>query len=72
MNKGHIYEMKNGRPDVKPIYAVRGEHAYATAFHPGGESPHAAFEIRGDKVHTTPHHPQHDPTKHVFELRPHP
>ena len=42
MQGGHIYDMKEGRPDLdKPLYAIRGGKAYATAFHPGGESPHA-------------------------------
>lgn len=73
MDKGHIYDIKNGRPDmVKPLYAVRDNRAYATQHHPDGASPHAVFEIRGDKVHTTEHHPLHDPNdpnKHIFEIR---
>lgn len=70
--KGHIYNMVGGRPDVsKPLYAVRGDHAYSTMHHPDGESPHAVFEIRGDKVHTTAHHPNHDATSHIFELKQH-
>ena len=68
--KGHIYDMKGGRPDTaKPLYAIRDNHAYATAFHPGGESAHAVFEIRGDKLHTTAHHPDHNPASHAFEIR---
>ncbi len=70
MDKGHLYEMKNGRPDTKAIYAVRGDKVFATAFHPQGENPHALFEIRGDKIHTTEFHPNHDPGKHVFEIHP--
>ncbi len=72
MDKGHIYDIKNGRPDLSaPIYAVRDNKAYATAFHPGGENPHAVFEIRGDKVHTTEHHPAHNPSSHIYELKMH-
>ncbi len=59
-------------PDLaKPLYAVRDNHAYATAFHPGGESPHAMFEIKGDKLHTTINHPEHNPSTHVYEFRAH-
>ncbi len=72
MDKGHIYDIQNGRPDMsKPIYAVRGNHVYATSFHPDGEKPHALFEIRGDKIHTTEHHPAHNPSSHIFELKSH-
>ncbi len=69
-SKGHVYDIKGGRPDItKPIYVIRGEHAYSTEHHPGGESPHAMFEIRGDKIHTTPFHPSHNPTSHMFVLK---
>jgi hypothetical protein len=71
MDHGHIYDMKGGRPDLsKPLYRVENNKAYATAFHPGGESPHAVFEIKGDKVHTTEYHPAHNPSSHVFEIHP--
>lgn len=70
MDKGHIYDIKGGRPDMtKPLYVVRGNHAFATEHHPSGVSPHALFEIRGDKVHTTMHHPQHNPDHHTFEIK---
>ena len=70
MDKGHIYDIKGGRPDTtKPLYAIRDNMAYATEHHPDGISPHAVFEIRGDKVHTTAHHPSHDSANHVFEIR---
>lgn len=59
----HIYEMKGGRPDTKPIYNLVGGKAYATAFHPNGVSPHASFEMRNGMLHTTPHHPGHDPMR---------
>ncbi|MBI5644907.1 hypothetical protein HY970_02305 [Candidatus Kaiserbacteria bacterium] len=73
MDTGHIYDIKNGRPDVNnPIYRVDGSRVYKTAFHPDGASPHALFEIRGDKVHTTMHHPEHNPSAHTFEIKPHP
>jgi hypothetical protein len=70
MGNGHIYDMKGGRPDFdKPLYRVENGKAFATAFHPGGASPHAMFEIKGDKVHTTEFHPEHNPASHVFEIR---
>ena len=70
--KGHIYEIKGGTADTsKPIYAVRGDHVYATEHHPGGESIHAVFELRSDKLHTTQFHPQHNPASHTYELRSH-
>lgn len=69
MDKGHIYEMKNGRPDTKALYAVRDNKVYATSFHPHGESPHAIFEIKGDKIHTTTFHPNHNPDSHAFEIK---
>ena len=69
MDKNHIYDIKNGRPDTtKPLYQVLNNRAYATEHHPGGPTPHALFEIRGDKVHTTEFHPAHDPNRHVFEI----
>ncbi len=72
MDKGHICDIKGGRPDLnRPVYALRGNHAYATAHHPMGESPHAMFEIRGDKLHTTAHHPSHNPVSHAFNIRAH-
>ena len=68
--KGHIYDIKGGRPDVaKPIYNIRGEHAYSTEHHPAGPSVHATFEIRGDKLHTTAFHPHHTTSSHMFEVR---
>ena len=70
MDKGHIFDIKNGRADItKPLYRVAGEQVFATDHHPAGASQHAIFEIRGDKIHTTPHHIAHDPEKHVFEIR---
>jgi len=69
MTGGRLYEMKDGRPDTKAVYAVRGDKIYATAHHPEGPSPHALFEIRGDKVHTTPFHPAHNPAAHTFTIR---
>ena len=69
MQNGHIYEMKNGRPDTKAIYQVRGSQVFATSAHPNGPSPHALYEIRGDKIHTTAYHPMHDPATHAFEIR---
>ena len=70
MSGGHIYDIKNGRPDLtKPLYKVTADRVFATSYHPSGASPHALFEIRGDKVHTTPHHNAHDPNKHVFEIK---
>ncbi len=70
MDKSHIYDIKGGRPDFdKPLYVVRNNHAYATAFHPQGESPHALFEIKGDKIHTTEFHPAHNPDSHTFEIK---
>ncbi|HUO56308.1 MAG TPA: hypothetical protein VMU27_02655 [Candidatus Paceibacterota bacterium] len=70
MQGNHIYDIKNGKVEIdKPLYAVRGDKAYATAFHPQGESPHALFEIKGDRVHTTPFHPMHNPDSHTFEIR---
>ena len=70
MDKGHVYDIKNGRPDMeKPLYRVAGSHLYATEHHPDGASPHALFEIRGDKLHTTMHHPAHNPASHAFEIR---
>jgi hypothetical protein len=72
MDKGHFYEMKNGRPDTKAVYQVRDNKVYATEFHPSGASPHALFEIKGDKIHTTEFHPAHNPSTHMFEIRQHP
>lgn len=69
MDKGHIYNMVNGRPDEKPLYVVRNNKAFATAYHPDGESPHAMFEIKGDKIHTTEYHPNHNPDTHTFEIK---
>ena len=70
MDKGHIYDIKDGRPVVaKPLYRISDNKAFATEYHPDGPSQHAMFEIRGDKVHTTIHHPAHDPSTHVFEIR---
>jgi 1,2-phenylacetyl-CoA epoxidase PaaB subunit len=69
MDKGHIYEMKNGRPDTHAIYAVRDNKVYTTSFHPHGESPHAVYEIHGDKIHTTMNHPHHDPNSPAFEIK---
>jgi hypothetical protein len=69
LDKGHLYEMKDGRPDTKAIYAVRDNKIYATEHHPSGPSPHALFEIRGDKVHTTLFHPAHNPSSHTFVIR---
>lgn len=70
MDKGHIYDMKGGKPDLsKPLYRVEGGKAFATEYHPGGASPHAMFEIKGDKVHTTSFHPAHNPDMHTFEIR---
>jgi hypothetical protein len=70
MNGGHIYGIKDGKPDLtKPIYKVTGTHVYATSHHPDGASAHALYEIRGDKVHTTVHHAAQDPGKHVFEIK---
>lgn len=70
MDKGHIYDIKGGRPDMtKPLYVVRDNRAFATEHHPSGPTPHALFEIRGDKVHTTMHHPQHNPDHHTFEIK---
>lgn len=69
MDKGHIYEMKNGRPDTKALYTVRDNKVYTTSFHPHGESPHAIFEIKGDKIHTTTFHPNHNPDSHAFEIK---
>lgn len=71
MKDGHIYEMKDGRPDTKAIYQVRDNKVYATSFHPDGPSQHAMFEIRGDKMHTTAFHPAHNPSMHAFEIRSH-
>ncbi len=71
MDKGHIYDMKGGKPDLtKPIYRIENNKAYSTSLHPDGPSPHAMFEIRGDKVHTTIDHPAHNPNSHVFEIKP--
>jgi hypothetical protein len=70
MDKGHIYEMKDGKPDTKAIYAIRDNKVFATQLHPDGASPHAMFEIKGDKIHTTSFHPAHNPTMHTFEIRP--
>jgi hypothetical protein len=70
MDKGHVYNMLDGRPDVgRPIYAVRDNKLFATAFHPDGVSNHALFEIKGDKVHTTSFHPAHNPDSHAFVIR---
>ena len=68
MKDNHIYEMKEGRPDTKAIFAVREGKVFATEHHPSGPSAHALFEIRGDKLHTTAYHPAHDPTAHMFEI----
>ncbi|HUO50709.1 MAG TPA: hypothetical protein VMU25_04075 [Candidatus Paceibacterota bacterium] len=71
MDHGHIYDIKNGRPDLaKPLYRVENGKAFATEFHPNGASPHAMFEIKGDKVHTTQFHPAHNPSSHTFEIKP--
>ena len=56
----HIYEMKGGRPDSKPIYNILGNKVYATSFHPNGASSRASFEIHGNLIKTTTHHPGHD------------
>ncbi|HTR18657.1 MAG TPA: hypothetical protein VMH91_01590 [Candidatus Paceibacterota bacterium] len=70
MDKGHIYDIKDGRPDLsKPLYRVQEGKAYATEHHPSGPSVHAMFEIKGDKVHTTQFHPAHNPSSHVFEIK---
>ncbi|HEY4521341.1 MAG TPA: hypothetical protein VJL57_02995 [Candidatus Paceibacterota bacterium] len=70
MDKGHIYDIKDGRPDLsKPIYAVRGDKVFATGHHPEGASPHALFEIKGDKVHTTSFHPAHNASSHTFLIK---
>ena len=66
---GHLYEIKDGKPDTKAVYRVAGNKIYATAQHPSGASPHALFEIRGDKVHTTNFHPAHNPMTHTFTIR---
>jgi hypothetical protein len=70
IDKGHVYEMKNGRPDTKAVYVVRDNKLFATQFHPNGASNHALFEIRGDKIHTTVNHPAHNPSSHTFEIKP--
>lgn len=59
----HIYEIKGGRPDTKPIYNIAGGNVYATSFHPNGKSPHADFEIHGNSMRTTLNHPNHDPIR---------
>ena len=70
LDKGHIYNIKNGRPDLdKPLFVVRNDHAYTTAFHPSGETSHAMFVIKGDKVHTTEYHPAHNPIAHTYEIK---
>lgn len=69
MHNNHIYEMKNGRPDIKALYVVRDNKVYSTSLHPTGESSHAVFEIRDDKIHTTTYHPNHDPNSHAFEIK---
>lgn len=70
MHGGHIYDIKDGRPDLsKPLYAIRDNKAFATEHHPDGASHHALFEIRGDKVHTTSFHPAHNPASHTFVIR---
>ena len=71
MKDSHIFEMKNGLPDTKPIYQVRDGKAYATSFHPDGQSEHASFNIQGNKVFTTMHHPAHNPDMHTFEIKTH-
>lgn len=70
MDKGHIYNMVNGRPDTKALYQVKGNKLYATALHPNGASNHAMFEIKGDKIHTTINHPAHNPSSHTFVIKP--
>ena len=70
MKNGNIYEMKNGTPETKAVYQVRGDKVYATKLHPDGASPHAMFEIRGDKIHTTAAHPAHNSSRHTFEIKP--
>lgn len=71
MDKNHVYNMVNGRPDTgKPIYAIREGKMFATHAHPDGPSQHATFEIRGDKIHTTANHPAHTPGKHLFVIKP--
>lgn len=69
-DKNHFYEMKDGRPDTKAMYQVRGNQVYATTYHPNGGSPHAMFTIQGSKIHTTAFHPNHNPSTHVFEIHP--
>ncbi len=70
MDKGHIYNMVGGRPDMKqPLYMIRNNKAFATAYHPDGANPHALFVINGDKIHTTEFHPHHNPDSHVFEIK---
>jgi hypothetical protein len=70
MDKGHIYDIKAGRPDLsKPLYAIHNNKVFATEHHPDGPKPHALFEIRGDKVHTTSFHPAHNATSHTFMIR---
>ena len=68
LSGGHVYEMKDGKPDTKSIYAVRDNKVYATRHHPDGASPHALFEIKGNKVHTTSFHPAHNPLTHAFTI----
>ncbi len=70
LDKGHVYDIKNGRPDMdKPLYRVEGNKLFATEHHPSGASNHALFEIRGDKVHTTSFHPAHTTSSHAFTIR---
>ena len=68
-DKGHIYDIKNGIVDKsKPIFAIKGDKAYATDHHPNGASPHAMFHVKGDKLHTTVDHPFHSS---IYELKKH-
>ena len=64
----HIYEMKGGRPDTKPIYNVLGGKVYASGFHPNGPSVHAMFDIRNGAMHTTAYHPNHN-TMHAMTIK---
>ncbi|HVM73709.1 MAG TPA: hypothetical protein VMU13_02435 [Candidatus Paceibacterota bacterium] len=69
MQNNHLFEMKNGRPDVKAVYAIRDNKIYSTPLHPNGESPHALYEIKGNHIHTTAFHPNHNPNQHAFEIK---
>jgi hypothetical protein len=66
---GHIYDIKNGVVDTsKPIFAMKGDKAYATDHHPNGPSTRAMFHVKGDKLHTTVDHPFHSS---IYELKKH-